>query len=64
MTNLELKRLKVELLNVSAGKAALELRIEENLENIKRLQENIAVSTAREEELTTKIAEAAASEGK
>lgn len=58
MTSLELKRMKVELLRVSAAKAELELRIEEQMDNVKRLQENIAISTAKEEELTAKIAEA------
>jgi len=61
MTSLELKKLKVELLNVSAAKAGLELRIEESMENIKRLQENIVISTAREDELTAKIADAVVS---
>lgn len=58
MTSLELKRMKVELLRVSAAKAELELRVEEQMDNVKRLQENIAISTAKEEELTAKIAEA------
>jgi len=58
MTNLELKRIKVELLRVSAGKAEIELRIEEQMESVKRLQENIAISEAKEEELKAKIAEA------
>ena len=58
MTSLELKRLKVELLRVSAAKAEIELRVDEQMENVKRLQENIAISTAKEEELMAKIAEA------
>lgn len=58
MTNLDLKKIKVELLRVSAAKAELELRIEESLENIKRLQDNIDISTAKEEELKIKISEA------
>ena len=58
MTSLELKKMKVELLNVSAAKAGLELRIEENLDNIKRLEANIEISTAKEEELKQKIADA------
>jgi hypothetical protein len=58
MTSLELKRIKVELLRVSAAKAEIELRIEEQMDNVKRLQENIAISTAKEEELMAKIAEA------
>ncbi len=58
MTNLELKRIKVELLRVCAAKAEIELRVEEQMENIKRLQENIVISSAKEEELKQKIAEA------
>ena len=58
MTNLELKRMKVELLRVGAAKAEMELRIDEQMENVKRLQDNIAISTAKEEELKQKIAEA------
>ena len=58
MTNLELKKMKCELLNVSAAKAGLELRIEEYMDNIKRLEDNIAISTAKEEELKQKIADA------
>ena len=58
MTSVELKRIKVELLRVSAAKAEMELRIEEQMENVKRLEDNIAISTAKEEELKAKIAEA------
>ena len=62
MTSLELKRMKVELLRVSAAKAQLELQIEEchdNIsrvhENIKRLEDNILIQSAKEEELQAKI---------
>jgi predicted nucleic acid-binding Zn-ribbon protein len=58
MTSLELKKIKVELLRVSAAKAEVELRIEEYMDNIKRLQDNIAISEAKEQELQLKIAEA------
>jgi chromosome segregation ATPase len=58
MTSLELKRIKVELLRVSSARAELELRIEEYQENIKRLEDNIAVQKAKEDELEAKIAEA------
>lgn len=61
MTNLELKRMKVELLNVAAARAGQELRIEEALENIKRLEDNIAIQKEKEDELTAKIAEAVVS---
>ncbi len=62
MTSLDLKRMKVELLRVSAAKAELELRIDEQMDNVKRLQDNIAISTAKEEELKAKIAEAEATQ--
>lgn len=58
MTSLDLKKLKVELLRVSAAKAELELRIEEYQDNIKRLQDSIEVSVSKEQELSAKIAEA------
>lgn len=58
MTTLELKKLKVELLNVAAARAGQELRIEEQLENIKRLQDQIQIQLAKEAELTEKIAAA------
>lgn len=56
MTSVELKRIKVELLRVAAARAELELRIEEYQENIKRLEDNIAIQLAKEEELNAKIA--------
>lgn len=55
--SLELKKVKVELLRVSAAKAELELRIEEFLDNISRLKEHIEVQKTREEELDNKIKE-------
>lgn len=61
MTSLELKRIKVELLRVASARAEMELRIEEHQENIKRLEDNIAIQKAKEDELSAKIAEAQAS---
>jgi hypothetical protein len=58
MSPLELKRMQVELLTVSARKAELELRIHERMEEIERLQEHIAVQEAKEAELSAKLAEA------
>ena len=61
MTNLELKRMKVELQRVAVARAELELRIEELQDNINRLDANIAIQKAKEEELQAKIdAEASA----
>lgn len=53
--SLDLKKLKVELLRVSASKAELELRIEERLDEIERIKEHIKISEAKELELKEKI---------
>jgi hypothetical protein len=57
MTPLDLKRMKLELVKVSAAKAELEFRIEERLEEIGRLKEHIKVQEDKEVELTARIAE-------
>lgn len=57
MKSLDLKKLKVELLQVQAGRASLELRIEEMLEEIERLKGHIAISESKESELALKIKE-------
>lgn len=54
-SSLEIKKLQVELLRVSAAKAELELRIEERLDEIERVKEHIKVSEAREKELRIKL---------
>lgn len=58
MNSLELKRLKLDLIKVGAAKAELQFKIEERLEDIKRIQDNIKISEAKEDELKAKIAEA------
>ncbi len=55
MKSLDLKKLKVELLNVQAGKASVELRVEEMLEEIERLRNHIQISNNKEKELIEKI---------
>jgi len=55
MTPLDLKKMKVELLRVSAAKAELELRIDERMDEISRIKENIRVQELKEIELKTKI---------
>lgn len=55
MSPLEMKKLKVELIQVQAGRAGLELRIEERLDEIERLKEHVAVSLKKEQELDEKI---------
>jgi hypothetical protein len=57
MTSLDLKKIKVELLRVSAAKAELELRIDERLEEIERIRANIKVQEDKEKELIEKIAQ-------
>jgi hypothetical protein len=58
MTPLELKRMKLELINVSAAKYGLEFKIEERLDEIARLKEHIKIQEAKEAELKEKIAAA------
>lgn len=55
MKPLDLKKLKVELIQVQAAKAGLELRVEERLDEIERLKEHIAISEAKEQELNERI---------
>ena len=52
---LEIKKIQVELLRVSAAKAELELRIDERLEEIERIREHIKISEAKEIELKEKL---------
>ena len=55
MTQLEKKKIQVELLQVQAAKASLEFRIEEKLDEINRIKETIAISELKEQELTDKL---------
>lgn len=55
MAPIEKKRLKVELLQVQAGKAAQDFRIEQLLEEIDRIKVSIAASEEKEQELIKKI---------
>lgn len=56
MTKLELMKLKAELASVISARLNLELKIEESLENIARLQEHILVQEKKEKELNEKLA--------
>ena len=58
MTNLELKRIEVELIRVAAARAELEFKIDERLDEIERIKEHIQAQVKREEELKLKIKEA------
>lgn len=55
MTPLELKKIKVELMRVQAAKGDLEIKVEERLEEIKRIQDSIKAQEIREAELIEKI---------
>lgn len=57
MGPLELKKLQVELLRVSAAKGEMELKIDERMDEVRRLEEHIKVQTLKEEELRLKITE-------
>jgi hypothetical protein len=58
LSDLERKRMSVELIRVSAAKAELEFRIEERLDEINRIKEHIKISELKELELREKIKEA------
>ena len=58
LTALEIKKLSVELLRVSAAKAELELRVYERMDEIQRIEDSIKVSEAKEAELQEKLAAA------
>ncbi len=53
--SLEFKRLKMELIRVQAARAEMEFRIEERLEDIRRIEENIKVQDNKILELQEKI---------
>lgn len=57
MTDLELKRLNMELLKVQAARAELEFKIVEREDEIRRLYEHIAIQLKREAELKIKLEE-------
>lgn len=56
MTQMELKKAKLELMKVTAARMELELRIDEYNESIAKVQTSIEIQKAKEEELTAKIA--------
>ena len=53
---MELKRKKLELSRVSLAREEQEFKIEERLEEIKRLQVMIEIQTKKEQELQAEIA--------
>jgi hypothetical protein len=57
MSPLDLKRMKLELIKVGAAKAELQFKIEERLDDIRRIEDNIKIQESRENELMQKIAD-------
>lgn len=58
MTAYDLKKLQVEYKRVNAAREEQELRVLEFQEQIQRLENSIAISKTKEDELQAKIAEA------
>lgn len=53
--SLEKKRKQIELMRVTVAKQEMELRIEERMEEVKRLEENIKIQNTKIEELNNDI---------
>lgn len=53
--SLELSRKKLELMRVETARHELEFKIEERLEEIKRIQEHIRIQKEKEEQLKQEI---------
>lgn len=56
-TPLEIKKIKAELLRVQAAKADMEVRIEDHMENISRLNVQMDLSSQKELELQKQLQE-------
>lgn len=53
--SLDLKRKRIELMRVETAKCELEFKIEERLEEIKRIKEHIEIQKQTEEKLKKEI---------
>ncbi len=58
-TKLDIKRLNVQLAQVSAARLAMELSIEERLDEIERLKSSIQIQLDKETEISAAIKKAA-----
>jgi hypothetical protein len=54
---LELKRLKLQLMQIATGRAQTEFRIEEFLDNAERLKPTLELQLKQEAEVSEKVAE-------
>lgn len=57
MSKLKKKKLELDLMKVAAAKAELEYKIEERLEDIKRMKDHIKLQDDREKELEEELKE-------
>ena len=57
MSSIDLKRKKLELSRVTLAREEQELKIEERMEEIKRLQSMIEIQKSKEQELSAEVAE-------
>lgn len=57
MSSLELKKTQVELMRVQTARMELEYKIEERLEDIKRMEDHIKIQEEKEKELSAKLAD-------
>jgi len=55
VNDLEIKRKRVELARVQVARQELELKIDERLDEIKRLKEHIDIQIKRENELSKQL---------
>lgn len=55
MNALDRKRMELDLVRVRAARAELEFKIFEREEDIKRMQDNVAIQIAKEQELEAQL---------
>lgn len=55
MSKLKVKKIELDLMKVAAAKAELEYKIEERLEDIRRMEEHIKLQEIREKELQDEL---------
>lgn len=55
--NIEVKKVRLELMKVSTAKAEMEIRIHERLEEIERIKEHMKIQETKEQELNVRLKE-------
>lgn len=56
-SQLDIKRLKLQLMQIATGRAQTEFRIEEYMDNAERLKPTLEAQLQQEQEVAAKIAE-------